>query len=96
MLLKDVKKIIYSHKADLVDLGVSSLAIFGSTAKGEGSPKSDVDILVDFDAKRGLFAFIGLKQYLEKILKCEVDLVTKKALHPALKQKILNEALHVL
>jgi hypothetical protein len=96
MLLKDVKKIIHNHKKDLLELGVSSLSVFGSIARGEGSPKSDVDILVDFDAKKGLFAFVGLKHYLEKILKCEVDLVTKRALHPALKSKILGEALHVL
>jgi uncharacterized protein len=96
MLLKDVKKILNVHKNDLFEYGVYSLAVFGSIARGEGSVKSDIDILVDFDSKKGLFAFVGLKDYLEKILKCEVDLVTKNALHPALKQKILLEARHVL
>lgn len=56
---------------------------------------SDIDILVDFDSKKGLFMFVGLKNYLESILQCEVDLVTKKALHPALKKKILSEAKEV-
>ena len=95
MLLKKAKKILYNHKKDLLQRGVRALAIFGSTARNEGIAKSDVDILIDFDAKKGLFAFVGLKDYLESILKCEVDLVTKNALHPALKQRILQEAKYV-
>ncbi len=95
MLLKDVKKILNHHKRDLLQLGVKSLSIFGSIAKDRGNSKSDVDILIDFDSKKGLFVFVDLKDYLEHILKCEVDLVTKNALHPALKKEILNEAKHV-
>lgn len=53
---------------------------------------SDIDILVDFDAKKGFFVFVELKYYLEDLLKCEVDLVSKRALHPALKKRILSEA----
>lgn len=57
-----------------------ALAFFGSVARGEESLKSDVDILVDFDDKLGLFAFVDLKKYLEILLKRDVDLVTKNAL----------------
>ncbi len=95
MQLKEAKKILKGHKKDLSERGVRALAIFGSTARNEGSPQSDVDILIDFDSKRGLFVFVDLKIFLEDILQCEVDLVTKNALHPALKQKILKEAEHV-
>ena len=95
MLLKEVKKILNHHKKDLSQRGVRTLAIFGSTARNEGLAKSDVDILIDFDAKKGLFVFVDLKSYLEDILKCEVDLVTKNALHPALKNRILHEAKRV-
>ena len=52
----------------------------------------DIDILVDFDKKKDLFGFIDLKFYLEDLLKCEVDLVSRQALHPALKKRILGEA----
>jgi hypothetical protein len=96
MLLKEVRKKLNSHKKALFQYGVHSLAVFGSIARGEGTVKSDIDILVDFDSKKGLFGFVSLKDYLEKILQCEVDLVTKNALHPALKQKVLQEARHVL
>ena len=76
-------------------LGARALSLFGSVAKNKASRKSDVDILVDFDSKRGIFGFMGLKNYLEKLLHRDVDLVTKSALHPALKKKILQEAKHV-
>lgn len=92
MLFNEAEKILKIHKQDLSDLGANSLAIFGSIAKNESNKSSDVDILVDFDAKMGLFGFADLKFYLEDILHCDVDLVSKRALHPALKKRILNEA----
>lgn len=95
MLLKSATKILKQHQEELIDQGVQKLAIFGSVARSESTSKSDVDILIEFDAKRGLFAFAGLKNYLEVILKCDVDLVTKNALHPALKPQILREAKYV-
>lgn len=92
MLFKYIEKILKQHKKDLLFKGVKTLAIFGSIAKNTSKAQSDVDILIDFDSKRGLFGFIDVKNYLEEILNCSVDLVTKKALHPALKKKILQEA----
>lgn len=92
MLFKEAEHILKIHKNDLSELGVNTLAIFGSVATDRSKKKSDVDILVEFDAKKGLFGFVNLKNYLEEILHCEVDLVTKKGLHPALKEKILCEA----
>lgn len=95
MLFKDAKKILTEHKKDLMQLGARELSLFGSVARDKASTGSDVDILVDFDAKKGLFGFMGLKNHLEKLLSCDVDLVTKGALHPALKKRILDEAKHV-
>ena len=95
MLFKEVQTILKRHKTRLVQLGVRALSLFGSTVRGEAHAKSDIDILVNFDAKKGLFGFIDLKNYLEEILDCEVDLVTKNSLHPALKKKILEELKHV-
>ena len=92
MLFNEAQEILKEHKKDLSKLGVRSLAIFGSTAKNEGKRNSDVDILVDFDSKKGLFIFLDLKDYLEDLLHSPVDLVTKKSLHPALKKRILSEA----
>ncbi len=92
MLFYEAEKILKTHKNDLSNLGANRLAIFGSVARNEGKKSSDVDILVDFDAKKGLFGFADLKFYLEDILHCDVDLVSKRALHPALKKRIISEA----
>ncbi len=95
MLMKEAKKILTGHKKELLKLGVRTLSLFGSVARNKASVRSDIDILVDFDAKKGLFGFLGLKNYLEELLDCDVDLVTKSALHPALRKKILHEAKNV-
>ena len=95
MLFNDAKKILSRHKKTLSQFGVQALAIFGSVARDEGSTKSDIDILIDFDSKKGMFVFVDLKIYLENLLKCDVDLVTKNALHPYLKDRILREAKYV-
>jgi predicted nucleotidyltransferase len=87
-----IKKVLTAHKKQLVNLGTRHLSIFGSASRNEAKASSDIDILVDFDAKKGLFVFADLKFYLEEILKTDVDLVSTRALHPALKKRILNEA----
>lgn len=89
------KTLLISQKKHLSSLGTRHLAIFGSTARNQAKKTSDIDILVDFDSKKGLFGFMDLKFFLEDLLKCEVDLVTKRALHPALKKRILSEAREV-
>lgn len=95
MLLTEAKRILRQHKKDLYQLGVRTLALFGSVARNEGTAKSDIDILIDFDSKKGLFIFMEVKSYLEELLGCEVDLVTKNSLHPALKNRIIKEAKQV-
>jgi hypothetical protein len=92
MLFYEAEKILKTHEKDLSKLGANTLAIFGSIARNEGKKSSDVDILVNFDAKKGLFGFADLKFYLEDILHCDVDLVSRRALHPALKKRISSEA----
>lgn len=92
MLFKEAQHILKSHKKSLSNLGANTLAIFGSVAKDQSKKNSDIDILIEFDAKKGLFGFVNLKNYLEDILHSNVDLVTKKGLHPALKERILSEA----
>lgn len=86
------KKLLILHQEELSQLGGRHLAIFGSIVRNESTKSSDIDILVDFDTKKGFFCFADLKFYLEDILKCDVDLVSKRALHPALKKRILSEA----
>jgi predicted nucleotidyltransferase len=72
---------------------VASLFVFGSMARGEARPDSDVDILVEFARPTGLFAFVRLKRDLEAVLGRPVDLVTREALKPQLLEAVLKESL---
>jgi hypothetical protein len=85
-----------SHTEELRRMGVTSLALFGSTARGESTIGSDVDLLVEFDRPVGLFHFFSVQHRLEEMLGVrKVDLVQRGALHPALREHILAEAIHV-
>ena len=90
----EVLKLLAIHTKELQALGVQSLAVFGSVVHEEAGPDSDVDILVEFTKPVGFFAFLEVKEHLEGLLGCPVDLVTRKALHPQLRDKILNEAVY--
>jgi predicted nucleotidyltransferase len=72
---------------------VSELWLFGSAARGELQSSSDVDILVDFADTVTLFEFVRLRRYLESVLHRPVDLVTRDALKPQLREQILREAI---
>ena len=89
-------RILSEHLGEIRQrFGVESLALFGSVARDEARPDSDLDVLVTFKRTPGLFGFIELKQYLEQLMSCPVDLVTEKALKKQLKEKILREVINV-
>jgi predicted nucleotidyltransferase len=90
-----IARLLRKHRAALHELNVKSLALFGSAARGEASPHSDIDLLVEFSAPVGLFEFVRLKLLLEQILGREVDLVTPDALRPNMKEAILQESVDV-
>ena len=69
--------------------------IFGSYARGEEKKNSDVDILVKTSKPLG-FAFIKIQFELENELKKKVDLLSYKAVHPLLKERILNEEIRII
>ncbi|OFW01280.1 MAG: nucleotidyltransferase [Acidobacteria bacterium RIFCSPLOWO2_02_FULL_68_18] len=78
-------------------LGVARLALFGSVARDEARPDSDVDVLVQFSPGQKSYAhFIALSELLESLLRRRVELVTTEALSPFLGPRILAEAQDVL
>jgi predicted nucleotidyltransferase len=79
-------------RPELATLGVRSLDLFGSVARGEAGPASDVDLLVDFDKPIGLFHFFRVQRRLEEILGCRVDLVMRDAVKRQLRDRIFAEA----
>ncbi|MDP3763641.1 MAG: nucleotidyltransferase family protein [bacterium] len=74
---------------------VKKIGIFGSTARGEENSTSDVDVLVEFSRPVGMFQFLDLEMFLTKIIGGKVDLVTKQALKPAIKDSVLREIVYV-
>jgi hypothetical protein len=89
-------KILSEHLEEIrKKFGVESLALFGSVARDEAKSGSDLDVLVTYKNSPGFFGFLDLKEYLEQLLSCPVDLVTEKALKKQLREKILREAISV-
>lgn len=77
--------------------GVKSIALFGSTARGEAGPDSDIDVLVEFEpsATPSLLDFIDLKHFLSDELNTGVDLVDRRTIIPELRNSILSGAVDV-
>lgn len=96
VLRDEIIAILQEHMPEIRKLGVSHLAVFGSFARGEDRPGSDVDILVEFDRPVGIFEFLDVKDYLESVLRRPVDLVTRDALKPQLRDRILGEAVRAI
>lgn len=74
---------------------VKKMGIFGSVVRNEQNKNSDIDLLVDFSAPIGFFDFIRLENFLTKILKQKVDLVSTKGLKSVIKDDVLKETLYV-
>ena len=94
----EILRLLRKHRDELRRrFGVKSLPVFGSVARGDAKPKSDVDIVVEFDpqAHVGLFKMVELKEFLEKVLGCPVDVVTLDGLRPWMRELVRREAVRI-
>ena len=82
---EDILRIATQH-------GASKVRIFGSVARGEARPDSDVDFLVELEPGRSLLDRVALIQDLEDLLGTKVDVATDKGLRERVRERILNEA----
>jgi len=92
MRREEVQRRLAAHRAELEGLGVRSLDLFGSIARGDSGADSDVDLLVEFDRPVGLFQFFRVQRKLEAIVGRPIDLVMKDAIKRQLRTRILAEA----
>ena len=87
---------IQTHRDQILRIteqyGASNVRIFGSVARGEAQPGSDLDLLVDLEPGRSLLDHIALIQDLEDLLCREVDVVESQALHSRIRKRVLAEA----
>jgi uncharacterized protein len=91
MRLKQILSILRQMKPTLHErYGVERIGVFGSVARGEDGTESDVDLLVDFSRPIG-WEIVDLQDELERALGNRVDLVTRRALRPAMRDDVLRE-----
>src|SRR5437899_12908253 len=82
------------HEAELKRLGVEHLYLFGSTARGEAREDSDVDLFFDHpEGSLGLFALMEVKEAAARIVGHKTDIMTRRSLHPLLREGIEASAL---
>ena len=95
-----VRAIIPEHLAERVRAlglryGVRDIRVFGSVARGEAGPDSDLDLLVDYIPGHGGFAFVEFCDAVEKLFGRRVDVVTERSLPPRIRDRVLAQALPI-
>ena len=92
LVIETLKK----HRADLRRRGVLHVDLFGSVARGDDRPDSDIDIMVEIDpeAELDVYAYVALKEYIVALFDAQVDVVNREALKPYVRPA-LADALNV-
>ena len=90
-------RVLSEHSDEIRGLGVTRLALFGSMARDQARPDSDIDLLVDIDRGRkfSLFDQVGLRHYFEGLLGRRVEVARRKGLKPFLRDGIIAEAIEI-
>ena len=85
-----------AHEAELKRLGVERLYLFGSTARGDATESSDVDLFFDYErGKFGLYELMDVKEATAKILGRKTDIMTRDSLHKAIRKRVEATAVRV-
>jgi uncharacterized protein len=88
--------VLAAHREDVLNLvrarGASNVRVFGSVARGEDEPSSDIDLLVDFPPGTSLLTVIGLEQSLRELLGVSVDVGPADSLRADMRARVLAEA----
>jgi hypothetical protein len=90
-----ILNLLRDHKPDLARMGVISIALFGSAARGEARQDSDVDLLVELTPPLTFEKYTRVNFYLEDLLGCRVDLVLPDTLKTRIRSSVLAEAIYV-
>jgi len=91
-----IDELLKNHREEILRIaakhGAYDVRVFGSVARGEARPDSDIDFLVEIEAGRNLLDRIALIQELETLLGRKVDVAKPKNLHACIREKVLHEA----
>ncbi|MBL8908947.1 MAG: nucleotidyltransferase domain-containing protein [Rhizobiales bacterium] len=96
MKIEMALKTLRGHEVELRARGVRHAALFGSVARMEDRPESDVDVVIDFDpeAKLTVFDYVGLKDYIGSIFDAKVDVVDREAVKPDVRRAVERDAVY--
>ncbi|HVY50763.1 MAG TPA: nucleotidyltransferase family protein [Devosia sp.] len=85
--------VLRQHRAELERLGVRHAALFGSVARGEAGPKSDIDIAIDLDRSRRptIYDYVGMQQFISGLFDGSVDVVDRESLKPAVRESVMAD-----
>ncbi|MBI5948856.1 MAG: nucleotidyltransferase domain-containing protein [Chloroflexi bacterium] len=95
MKREDAVRLIREHREEITAFGVRRIALFGSVARDEGRPDSDVDVLVEFDGAPTFRGHMGLLVLLESLLGTRVDLATPEMIRPEQMEIVRRDLLDV-
>ena len=91
----DTQSLLKAHRKEILEIathnGVENIRVFGSVARGEERPDSDIDFLVSLQTGRSLLDLARLLRELEALLGREVDVVTEAGLRPRIRPQVLKE-----
>ena len=90
---EQILKMIEANRERIKGFGVRRLGLFGSAARGEATEGSDLDFVVELERKT-FDNYMDLKEFLEELFKCKIDLVMKDAIKPRLREPILKETIY--
>ena len=88
--------VLREHRAELEGLGVRHAALFGSVARGEAGPDSDIDIAIDLDMDRHptVYDYVGMQQYIAGLFEGRVDVVNREGLKPRVRDRVTPDLVH--
>lgn len=95
----NISQLIQQKRRQVLEIaaghGALNVRLFGSVARGEATETSDLDLLIEMESGRSLLDIVAIKQDLEELLGCKVDVVTEAAISPYLREKVLHEAVRL-
>jgi predicted nucleotidyltransferase len=93
---QDAITILRRHADALRSKGVRHAALFGSVARADNRPDSDIDILIDIDPGAGvtIFDYVALKDYISSLFEGQVDVIDREALKPHLRRPSIQDAVY--
>lgn len=90
------KELLQEKREEILRLcakyGATNVRVFGSVARGEADEKSDIDLLVEFEAGRTLLDHAALWLELQELLACRVDVISVRGIKPRIRERVLREA----